>query len=70
MMTKLSRRQRRTNARQEGVAFTPQYSSGIRRDEKGRGYKVGGAPRTYKETFGIGYERFNNKFVTIAEVAK
>lgn len=69
-MTKLTRKQRRQGARNGGYDFQPQYSSGIRHDEKGRGYKVGGAPRTYKEAFGIGYERFNNKYVTIAEVAQ
>lgn len=51
---KMSRRERRELARQNGTKFIPRYN--------------GKGPRSYKEHFGVGYERFNNKFVTIAEV--
>ena len=63
------RKQRRLDARQTGAVFQPQYSSGVRHDEKGSKFTVGGAPETHEEATGIGYERFNNKYVSIAEVA-
>jgi hypothetical protein len=50
---KLSRRERRAEARKNKTEFIPQYN--------------GKAPQTYKEYYGVGYERFNNKFVTVAE---
>ena len=53
----MNRRERREKARQEKVSFVPLYSNG-----KG--------PVTYEEYHGVGYERFNNKFVTIKEVQK
>lgn len=49
-----SRRERRQEARDNGVTFEPQYN--------------GKSPITYEEFKGVGYERFNNKFVTIKEV--
>lgn len=63
----LSRRQRRQLARETGEPFAPIYNSGIRFDRHGNEIKVGGEPRTYEETYGKGYERFNGKFVTICE---
>jgi hypothetical protein len=53
-MTKGSRKERRQLARENGVAFEPQYN--------------GRNPQSYEEFKGIGYERFNNKFITIKEV--
>ncbi|WP_156341134.1 hypothetical protein [Cytobacillus solani] len=50
---KLSRRERRAEARKNKTAFVPQYN--------------GKAPQSYEEYYGVGYERFNNKFVTIAK---
>ena len=49
-----SRRERRQEAREKGVPFEPQYN--------------GNAPKTYEEMYDVGYERFNDKFVTIKEV--
>lgn len=69
-----SRRERREEARKNGVPFEPQYNSGVRfvvsEDKKGEieTVKTGGAPKTFEEAYGVGYERFNNKFVTIREV--
>lgn len=63
-----SRRERREEARKEKKQFEPQYSTGVRTDGKGNEYVVGGAPKNYEEVFGVGYERFNNKFVTIKEI--
>ncbi len=60
-----SRRERRLEAKQNGVAFEPQYSSGVRFDAKGEEVKVGGKPKSYEEMYGIGYERFNSKYVTV-----
>lgn len=48
-----SRRGRRAEARRNKTEFQPVYN--------GRG------PQSYEEMYGIGYERFNNKFVNIAE---
>jgi hypothetical protein len=45
------RKQRREQAKKENVDFKPQYN--------GKGVK------TFTEVFGLGYERFNNKFVKI-----
>lgn len=70
MMTKLSRKQRRINARMNGETFQPQYSSGVRVMKGGRLQIVGGEPRTYEEVYGIGRKRFSNKFVKFAEVAE
>lgn len=50
----MKRRERRELARKNKTEFVPQYN--------------GLQPRTYEEAFGVGYERFNNKFVTIKEV--
>lgn len=72
-----SRKERRAEAKKNKTAFEPQYTSGTRTiqtyDEKTKSYDyetitVGGNPRTYEETFGVGNERFNNKFTTIKEV--
>lgn len=51
MDNKLSRRERRKLARLNNKAFVPQYN--------------GSEPKTYKEMFGIGYERFNDKFTKV-----
>jgi hypothetical protein len=51
---KMNRRERKELARQNGTRFIPKYN--------------GKGPRSYEEFYGVGYERFNNKFVTIAEV--
>ncbi len=61
------RRQRRQEARESGLPFKPQYNTGIRRDKFGKKIAVGGAPKTYEEMYGVGYERFNTKLVTIKE---
>lgn len=55
-MTKLTRKQRRQNARNSNEEFTPQYN--------------GNAPVTYAEFHGVGYERFDSKYVKVSEVAK
>lgn len=65
-----SRKERRAEARDSKTLFEPQYNTGTRINFKGEKYIVGGAPRTYEEAYGTGYERFNNKFVTIKEVVK
>ncbi|WP_181444478.1 hypothetical protein [Bacillus sp. 03113] len=49
-----SRRERREEARKNKTKFEPQYN--------------GRTPQSYEEFYGVGYERFNNKFVTIKEV--
>lgn len=51
-----TRKERREEARKNKVAFVPQYN--------------GRQPQTYEEFFGIGYERFNDKFTTIKDVKK
>lgn len=50
-----SRRERRAKARKEKTEFIPQHTT------------LAGVV-TYEEFHGVGYERFNNKFVTIKEV--
>lgn len=50
----MNRRERRELARENKVEFVPQYN--------------GLEPRSYEEATGKGYERFNNKYVTIKEV--
>ncbi|UUV46421.1 hypothetical protein [Bacillus phage vB_BanS-Thrax3] len=76
-----NRRERREEARANKTKFEPQYKSGVRHipahfetNEEGKevlveakDITVGGVPRTYEEVFGVGNERFNNKFVTIVE---
>ena len=47
------RRERREEARKNKTKFEPQYN--------------GNAPKSYEEFYGVGYERYNNKFVTIKE---
>ncbi|MDQ0174428.1 hypothetical protein [Bacillus chungangensis] len=49
-----SRRERRQEARKNGAKFVPQYN--------------GKKPKTYKEAFGVGYERFDGKYVKVTEV--
>ncbi len=51
---KKNRRERRQEARENKVPFEPQYN--------------GGGVKSHEEWYGVGYERFNNKFVTIMEV--
>ncbi|MEH6941646.1 hypothetical protein [Bacillus sp. JJ722] len=51
-----SRKERRTEARENKTVFVSHYN--------------GNSPQTYEEYYGVGYERFNNKFVTIKEVVK
>lgn len=65
-----SRRERRAEARKNKIEFQPQYSSGTRVDRNGDKYTVGGNPRTHEEIYGVGNERFNNKYVTIKEESK
>lgn len=57
-----SRRQRRQEARESGVPFEPQYSSGMK-----NGQQVGGEPKTYEEMYGVGYERFDGKYVKVSD---
>lgn len=78
----LNRRKRKELAKEAGIPFEPQYKSGKRKmprtydtnDEgkmvlvEGKVITVGGNPKSYEEMFGVGNERFNNKFVTIKEV--
>lgn len=53
------RKQRRQEARQQGVPFEPVYNE----NEAGKG----GRPKTHEEMFGIGYERFDGKYVTVSD---
>lgn len=53
-MTKESRRERRAEARRYGLKFTPQYAEGRE-------------PKTHLELFGVGYERFDSKYVSVSE---
>jgi hypothetical protein len=62
-----SRKERRTEARQNKTEFQPEYNNGVRFSPEGKRVNVGGAPKSYEEAMGIGYERYNNKFVTIKE---
>jgi hypothetical protein len=50
----MKRKERRQEARKNKTEFVPQYN--------------GKSPQTFEEFKGVGYERFNNKFVTIKEV--
>jgi hypothetical protein len=50
----MARRERREQARKNKTNFVPQYN--------------GRTVKTYEETYGKGYERFNSKFVTIKEI--
>lgn len=54
------RKQRRQEAKQAGVPFEPQYNESKR---TGRG----GSPKTYEEMYGIGYERFDSKYVIVSD---
>ena len=45
----MTRRQRRQSARQNNIKFEPDYN--------------GNSPTSYSEHYGVGNERFNNKFV-------
>lgn len=58
-----ARRLRRADAKKSGTPFQPQYNENKR---TGRG----GKPKTYKEMFGVGYERFDDKFTKISEVVR
>ena len=49
----MNRKERRNLARESKVEFVPQYNGNV---------------KTYEEFYGVGYERFNNKFVIIKEV--
>lgn len=64
-----SRRERRLKAKEDKVDFVPQYKSGIRKNLRGEEIVVGGNPKTYEEVYGVGNERFNNKYVIIKEVS-
>jgi hypothetical protein len=48
-----SRQDRRELAKLNKEEFTPQYN--------------GNSPKTHKEVFGVGYERFNSKYVTVSK---
>ncbi|MFD1335771.1 hypothetical protein ACFQ4N_09445 [Oceanobacillus iheyensis] len=48
-----SRKERRKEAKVNKTKFQPQYN--------------GGGKVTHDEHYGVGYERFNNKYVTIEE---
>lgn len=50
----MNRRERRAEARKSKELFEPHYN--------------GQNPKTYEEAFGVGYERFNNKWVAIREL--
>lgn len=54
------RRQRRKEAREAGIPFEPQYNENKR---TGRG----GRPQTYEEMFGVGYERFDDKYTKFSK---
>lgn len=47
------RRERRKEARENKVPFEPQYN--------------GKFPQSHEDMHGVGYERFNSKYVTIKE---
>lgn len=51
-MNKTSRRQRRAEAKRYGLAFEPQYN--------------GQGPVTHLQSKGVGYERFDSKYVTVS----
>lgn len=61
-----SRRERRAEARENKTEFQPQYNNV--KNVRGNKVNFDGTPKTHEEMFGVGYERFNNKFVTIKEV--
>jgi hypothetical protein len=48
---KMSRRERRAEAKRYGIPFEPQYN---------------GPVYTYMEYHGVGYERFDNKYITVS----
>lgn len=48
------RRVRREEAREQGVPFEPIYN--------------GEKPKTHEEMYGIGYERFDNKYTKVSEL--
>lgn len=50
----LPRKERKKRARENKQTFDPQYN--------------GQQPKTYEEFYGVGNERFNNKFITIKDV--
>jgi hypothetical protein len=60
-----TRKERRAEARRNKTKFEPQYNSGIRFDGEGKQVTVGGSPKTHEEMYGVGYERFNSKHVTV-----
>lgn len=62
-----SRKERRAEAKENGTVFEPQYKTATYKNNKGEEIVLGGKPKTYEEAYGVGYERFNNKFVTIKE---
>ncbi|WP_165820891.1 hypothetical protein [Pueribacillus theae] len=51
-----TRKERRAEARMNRTKFQPKYN--------------GSAPKTYEKMYGVGYERFNTKYVTIKEALK
>ena len=50
-----SRQERRQEARGNNTEFAPQYN--------------GNSPVTFEQYYGVGYERFNSKHVTIKDIA-
>jgi hypothetical protein len=58
-----SRKERRKEAREKGEEFVPQYNSATKFDPESGTYTVGGEPKTYEEMYGVGYERFNDRYV-------
>jgi hypothetical protein len=65
--TAKSRRERRQEARQNGEEFQPMYNITTKFDPEEGLFTAGGEPKTHEEMFGVGYERFNSKYVTIKE---
>lgn len=63
-----SRRERKLEAKKNNMLFEPQYNSSNKINKDGKVIKLGGKPKTHEEMFGVGHERFNNKFVTIKEI--
>lgn len=53
-MKTISRKERRAHARKMGIPFFPRYADGLE-------------PRSYKEMYGVGYERFDSKYVKVSD---
>lgn len=61
-----SRRQRRQEAREQGVPFEPQYQPEKRWMTKHGEFVSGGSPKTHEEMFGVGYERYDDKYTKVS----